>query len=67
MAVSVYGVGKAEPFKAPYHYYEMKNIHRKIGYSGHSFGAEELLLRTMAKDGRVRFCDPTGCVGAAVY
>jgi hypothetical protein len=32
--VSVYGLGVATPFKAPYHYYEMGNIHRKVGYSG---------------------------------
>jgi hypothetical protein len=36
-------------------------------HGGHSFDAEELLLRTMAKDERMRFCDPAGCVGAANY
>lgn len=62
-SVTVYGFGASGP-RSPYQYYVMGATHRKGGNPVHSFETEEMLTRTMAKDERVRFCDPAGCVGS---
>lgn len=65
-SVTVYGFGSAGP-RSPYQYYQLGATHRKSGNPVHTFETEELLMRTMAKDERIRLCDASGCVGSSTH
>ena len=52
---------------SPYQYYQLGATHRKSGNPVHTFETEELLMRTMAKDERIKFCDASGCVGSTTH
>lgn len=65
-SVTVYGFGDAGRGQ-PYQYYKLGATHRKAGNPVHTFETEELLMRTMAKDQRLRLCDAEGCVGSTTH
>ena len=58
---------RAATLRSPYQYYQLGATHRKSGNPVHTFETEELLMRTMAKDERIKFCDASGCVGSTTH
>ena len=71
--VTLYGFGasgknpanRGRPF--PYQYYQLGTTHRSVGNPVHTFDTEELLMKTMAMDERVRFCAVDGCFGNTTW
>ena len=54
--ITVYGLGKGQRGD-PYQYYRLKQTHRSYGNPVHSFDTEDIMFRTMAKDGVINFCN----------
>ena len=71
--VSLYGFGASGKNSAeggkpyPYQYYELGATHRSVGNPVHTFDTEEMLMKTMGKDMRVKFCGVGGCFGNTTY